>query len=189
MYRTTTLALLITTCATTALTACATDEADTFEPDEIANTEDASGKADGTFWLKVYTCNNGAAVLDVNANERRDLQFVIRDQRAIGWLASQVRVSTQGIISPSGEIIIPGRQSNGVFSKSDFRSLDGGVPYVSVNVRREGNGIKAVFYQQIGWSRCADGGEPSPSTGTCNGDTVSGSTYNELANWYFDSCY
>src|SRR5436190_7887619 len=133
MHRTTFTTIITAACLATTALGCTTDEAEQLEPDDIANAA-SSGKADGAVWLKVYTCNNGAAVLDVNGNERRDLQFVIRDRQAIGYLASQVRVSTQGILSPSGEIIIPGHQSNGVFSKDDFHSLDGGVPYVSVNV-------------------------------------------------------
>src|SRR5262245_45664605 len=132
-----------------------------FEPDDLANAE---SKADGTWWEKVFTCDSGAAVLDVNAAERRDLQFVIRDRGIIGYLANNVRGSTQGIVSPSGEIIVRGHQNNGIWSQGDFHSMDGGVPYVDVNVRRESSGIKAVFYQLINWSRCADGREPSPST-------------------------
>jgi len=139
-------------------------------------------------WSTVLTCDNGAAVLDVDAGERRNLQFVIRDQRIVGYFASEVRVSTRGIVERSGEIILRGRQDSGVWNSSDFRSLNGGVDNASVSVRREGQGVKVVFYQSMEWSLCAGGEEPSPSTGMCPGETVRGTTYNELANWYFRDC-
>ncbi len=138
-------------------------------------------------WNKVLTCDNGAAVLDVDGGERRNLQFVIRDQRIIGYFANEVRVSTRGIVDRSGEIILRGRQNQGVFGAGDFRAMDGGVDNASVSVRREGQGVKVVFYQSIAWSRCD--GDVSPSTGMCSGQTQSGTTYNELANWYFHDCH
>src|SRR5512138_3640565 len=55
----------------------------TDAPDELELDQEASGKADGTAWYKVYTCNGGQAVLDVNGNERRNLQLVIRDGNII----------------------------------------------------------------------------------------------------------
>jgi hypothetical protein len=148
----------------------------------------ASDSPELVAWNKVLTCDGGAAALDVDTGERRNLQFVIRDQRIVGFFANQVRVSTRGIIAPSGEIILHGRQNNGVWSGSDFRTMDGWVDNASIRVSREGGGVKVVFYQQINWSKCSGGAEQSPSTGMCPGGTESGSTYNELANWYFRDC-
>jgi hypothetical protein len=137
-------------------------------------------------WQQTLTCDGGAAVLDVDNGERRNLQFVIRDRAAIGYLATNVRVSTRGIIAPSGEIILQGRQGDGVWDAAGFHGFEGGVDNASVTVRRESEGVKVIFHQDIAWSRCD--GNVSPSTGMCDGPVVNGVTYNELANWFFRDC-
>jgi hypothetical protein len=40
-------------------------------------------------WEKLLTCDNGAAVLDVNTAERRDFQFVVRDANIVRYFESQ----------------------------------------------------------------------------------------------------
>jgi hypothetical protein len=153
-------------------------------------------RASGTVWEKVLTCDGGAAVLDTDTGERRHLQFVIRNQQIIGYLASQVRVSTQGIISRSGEIIIDGRQNHGVWGGGDFQYMDGRVPYVNVDVHREGGGIRVSFWVNAQGSQgcfCKSGGDPcGGSLCQCPGgadDLVCpGNPHQEIANWFFQSC-
>ena len=75
-----TLTRLILSALVVAFAAC-TDSVDELEVDEAT-----TAKADGlTTWLKVYDCD-GAAVLDVDSGERRNLQFVIRDPGIVEYL-------------------------------------------------------------------------------------------------------
>jgi hypothetical protein len=148
--------------------------------------DESSASALTGSWQQTLSCNGGAAVLDVDSGERRNLQFVIRDRAAIGYLATNVRVSTRGILAPSGEIILQGWQNEGVWDPSGFHGFEGGVDNASVSVRRESGGVKVTFHQDIAWSRCD--GNVSPSTGMCDGPVASGVTYNELANWFFNDC-
>jgi hypothetical protein len=165
-------------------------------PTEDTDTESSSESALSSRWEKVLTCDNGAAVLDVDTSERRHLQFVIRNPQIIGYLASEVRVSTQGIISRSGEIIVGGRQDRGVWSSSDFDKIDGNVPYVNAEVRREGGGVRVAFWVNAQGAQgcfCAGGGDPcSGSLCQCPGgpeDTICpGNPHQELANWFFRNC-
>jgi hypothetical protein len=169
---------------------CSASNADVVESDAT------SAAQSSTPWQNVLTCDRGAAVLDTDANERRHLQFVIRNPQVIGYIASQVRVSTQGILSPSGEIIIDGHQDSGVWAPADFHAMNGGVPYVNVDVHREDAGIRVSFWVNAQGSQgcfCRSGGDPcggslcqcpgGPDDLVCPGDP-----HAELANWYFQSC-
>src|SRR5436190_12379763 len=68
---------------------------DQTQDDQLEIDEEASSKADGALWYKLYTCNDGAAVLDVNGNERRNLQLVIRDSNIIKFFNDRGVVQSQ----------------------------------------------------------------------------------------------
>ena len=175
---------------------------------------DATGTTESAFtndWKKTFTCNGGAAVLDVNGNERRNIQLVIRDGNAIRYLNEVGAVS-----SPYGatEIVLSGWTGRvnwwdglgprleaqpygapGVFSRGDFHEMiadhntyEGGFGHF-VRVAREGGGIKVQF-GSIEKRGCAK----SESTyvgdgfGTVTSCVADYSAYVEKANWYFDSC-
>src|SRR6476469_1447466 len=61
--------------------------------DDLPLDEEASAKADGAAWYKLYTCN-GNNTLDVNGNERRNMQFVIRDANIIKFLNDRGVIQT-----------------------------------------------------------------------------------------------
>jgi hypothetical protein len=184
------LSFAITTAVGIALVGCSASRADEGENGA------ESAALSSTPWQNVLTCDSGAAALDTDASERRHLQFVIRNPQIIGYLASQVRVSTQGILSPSGEIIIDGRQESGVWTAADFHAMNGAVPYVNVDVHREGAGIRVSFWVNAQGSQgcfCRGGGDPCSGSlcqcpGGANDLVCPGDPHAELANWYFRSC-
>src|SRR5690348_16774611 len=55
---------------------------DSQSTEQLPIDEQASSKADGGLWYELYSCD-GNNTLDVNGNERRNLQFVIRDPNII----------------------------------------------------------------------------------------------------------
>src|SRR5437763_1702994 len=77
---------------------------DAQSTEQLPIDEDASAKADGSLWYKLYGCN-GNNTLDVNGNERRNLQFVIRDANIIKFF------NDRGVIQTSfgaGEAVLSG---------------------------------------------------------------------------------
>ncbi len=156
--------------------------------DPSASTD--SAYSSGQF-QKMLTCNGGAAVLDADTGERRQVQFVIRDPNAINWLTGQVGMQLGPLNRGNGrELIVSGRSDNGLFSPGDFHSMS--QPFIDAGdaqVFRDGRGIKVVFRRDDGVQGgfCTDnqGGEP----GGCIGGWAGGTrVYHELANWYFDDC-
>jgi hypothetical protein len=133
--------------------ACTTDTSTDLWVDN-----DASGKADGSTWLRVYTCDG--AVLDVNAAERRSLQFVIKDHDAEDYLLSK---GTNGItpnVTSRGELIFSGRIDRGVFNPWDFEAMrgvnavyPGSDAYIGATIRMAGDDISAenYFSPDINW--------------------------------------
>src|SRR5262245_58128499 len=68
-------------------------------------------------WEKLLTCDGGTAVLDVNSDERRNLQLVIRDPNIIGYLDSV------GVVDPAynaRELVL-----SGYVAHVDFGSPNG----------------------------------------------------------------
>jgi hypothetical protein len=183
---------------------------DSQSGDDLQIDEDASAKADGALWYKLYTCN-GSTTLDVNGNERRNLQLVIRDGNIIKFL------NDRGVIQSSfgaTEAVLSGWTGYvdwaaslgpvlhyqpyggvGVFNRSDFNhtELIANTNYYNpspfIRVFKDGNGIK-VQSGQINNTWCG------ATDQYCPGDGFPCSTYCtqqhtefvEKANWYFDSC-
>ena len=73
-----------------------------------------------TSWKQVLQCDDGS-VLDVNADERRELQFVIRNDAAKEYLMPAYDPQYfDWNISASGEVIFRGRVAQGIFGPQDF---------------------------------------------------------------------
>jgi hypothetical protein len=196
--RTTLLAVLF------AITACTDASID----DEFEIDEDASSKADGALWLEVYTCN-GNNVLDVNGNERRNLQLVIRDPNIMKFFHDRGVVqlpygATELILSgwtgrvdfsrPHGPVLYGQPYgSPGVFTRGDFHEVIANYNFYQggpfARILRDGPGIKVQF-GQIEGRGCARTETYCPGDGfECQTSCVDEYTeFVERANWYFDSC-
>lgn len=195
--------VLATSALVLAATACAA-------PADDAPTDSTESALDAT-WQKLLTCDGGAAVLDVNGSERRNLQLVIRDQNIVRWLnqagvvhsaygATEVilsgwtgRVNWSDALGPRLEAQPYG--APGVFGVGDFHEMianhdtyEGGFGSF-VRVAREGAGVKVQF-GTIEKRGCAKSetyyvGDGFGWQTSCVADY---SAYVERANWYFQSC-
>ncbi len=176
--------------------------------DEPADTSEA---AFTNAWTKIATCNGGQAVLDVNASERRNIQFVIRDAGIVKYLNDVGAVSSR---FGANEIVLSGWTGRvnwwdglgprleaqpyggaGVFAPGDFHEMiadhntyEGGFGHF-VRVAREGGGIKVQF-GTIEKRGCAKSETSYVGDGfgwvtSCVADY---SEYVEKANWYFNDC-
>jgi hypothetical protein len=189
-------------------TACTTDTA----TDELEVDEDASAKADGAAWYKVYTCNGGQAVLDVNGNERRNLQLVIRDANVIKYFNDKQVVQSQ---YGATELILSGWTGRvdfnnslgpvlyyqpyggpGVFNRSDYdhTELIANANYYNggqfIRVFRDGKGIKVqAAYINNTWCGATDTYCPGDGFDCQTYCTEQHREFVEKANWYFNDCY
>jgi len=189
-------------------TAC-TDDPTT---DELELDADASAKADGAAWYKLYTCNGGQAVLDVNGNERRNLQLVIRDANIIKFFNDrQIVQSHYG----DTELVMSGWTGNvdfgaalgpvlhyqpyggpGIFNRLDFdhTELIANANYYNgglfIRVFRDGSGIKTQAGQiQNTWCGATDTYCPGDGYDCQTYCTEQHTEFVEKANWYFNDCY
>jgi hypothetical protein len=194
--------LLLAAVLPLASAACTAEEA---EGEELEIDEEASSKADGALWYKLYTCNGGAAVLDVNGNERRNLQMVIRDPNVMKYFQDR------GVVSlPYGatELILSGWTGyidwnrsygplvhaqpyggQGVFYRRDFKEMFANLTGYGqasrfTRVVREGNGIRVQF-GSIELRGCAEPSTYFDCYTTCSQDYTE---FVEHANWYFNDC-
>jgi hypothetical protein len=167
------------------LAACS---APTAPEDEAASSEEAYSSSQ---WTKLLTCNGGAAVLDVDKNERRNVQLVIRDRAAVDYLQSK---SPSNITNARHEIIItPNEQlKHGLFSPSDFGRDDfwryhvaDFAAYAGI-VKRDGRGLKVILSNNF--QPICEGGQWGYQGGCWGGHTIRANVYTEVANWYFDDC-
>lgn len=151
--------------------------------------DQAASKADGSGWLKVLTCDGGAAVLDVANQERRQLQFVIRDHGIVDYLAGATSAPRDSLVNGAGEIIFSAWVDNGVFARSDFQAMSAprisaydDALHVDPRVYRDSGGVKVLLTmeQADGFSGTCDGGG---TTCTPTHWRPAGST-----NWWFRSC-
>jgi hypothetical protein len=186
---------------------CATDATHDLPIDE-----EASSKADGSLWYKLYTCDNGG-VLDVNGNERRNLQFVVRDQNVMKFFQDRGVVSlpfgaTEMILSGwTGYIDWNGQfgpvlhyqpyGGKGVFNRSDFREdneliananyYQGG-PFVRVFPTYGGIKVEAGQINNT-WCGRTDTycpGDGFPCQNYCAEQHVE---YVSKADWFFQNCH
>ena len=93
--------------------ACAAPSSD----DESSATTDQAYASNS--WQALMTCNGGAAALDVDRTERRNVQLVIRDPRVVDYLQSKTQ---SPMVNAKHEIVITANEQlgHGLFSPRDF---------------------------------------------------------------------
>lgn len=153
----------------------------------VASADAASWAAPS--WQKILTCDNGAVVVDVNTNERRQLQAVIHDVNILRYLYSAGAIN---LSYGAQEAIIQGWTGNGVFdpgSFSDFKARPG-YPYdgYSIDVRREGQGMKVTFLNTTSWTEYPGDCRNNTLSMSCESSGITHSRTDEIANWYFRDC-
>ena len=142
-------------------------------------------------WQKLLTCNGGAAVLDVDSGERRNVQLVIRDRNIVDYLQSKSPDSS--MVNASHEIVMQASEEliHGLFKASDFGAddfwtyrypdfLDAAV------IQRDGNGIKVTIAKRF--DPICENGYWGYQGGCNGGSAIRAHVDEELANWYFDDC-
>lgn len=128
------------------------------------------------WWVPVLQCDNGAARIEVDLGERRNVQLVVEDENIRRYLTGRV---------------LYGRLNNGLFKSSDFQGFtqqggsytchSGSAP--TFKVYREGRGLKVSSHQEAAEGCCWE----SDSIGRCmsKGSDV---PYKYLGDWYFQDC-
>lgn len=147
-----------------------------------------SGMAQGASWGKVLDCDGGAAVVDVNRDERRNLQLVVRNQGILKYLHQTGAVTLK---YGDTEAIAFGWQNHGVFSPSDFRYMNGQAKSMWDNrivyANRDGGGLKVRFVDRRSYTEKPAHCEDCLSM-ACESQCKTVSYEVELANWYFQRC-
>ncbi|MDB4934264.1 MAG: hypothetical protein JWP87_1236 [Labilithrix sp.] len=139
--------------------ACAAPSGEDSEPFDTAATESA---VTGAHWQSIYRCDDGS-VLDVNTNERRELQFVVRNAAAKKHLMTAYSTATfDWNLSPSGEVIFRGTVQYGIFNPGDFTRAVAisGRPKVqvgdqwgpTVEITRTGSDITLLASEYVNWT-------------------------------------
>ncbi len=145
-------------CFLTALSvaACAAPASD------AEDTTSSESAATAAAWHAVYRCDDGS-VLDVNGNERREIQFVVRNDAAKKHLMRSADPAYfDWNVSPSGEIVYRGRVERGIFYPQDFtRAIAiSGRPKVqvgdqwgpTVEITRSGSDITLLANEYVNWT-------------------------------------
>ena len=176
---------IVLSIAATSLVACG------GAPSESSGTQ----ASDLTGWQQTLTCNGGAAMVDVNPSDRRALQLVIRDPRAINYLTGAVGNQLRLNRGNGRELIVGGFTDRGVFSSGDFQWLSSPQADLSGEAvaYREGAGIRVVFRRNDGpgGRECVEwSSDPALANPVCVQwrDNGGAGSQRELANWYFDRC-
>lgn len=137
-------------------------------------------------WQPLIVCDDGAAVLDVNADARTNLQLVIRNQNILGYLH---QVGAIALRYGQNELVLRGQEERGVFNSNDFRSASN---FGNVHFFREGEGIKVVFSADTRcWTEYPPGSScaENPLSMSCeSAGRMRCEPGRERANWYFRRC-
>jgi hypothetical protein len=121
-------------------------------------------------WQATLHCGGQGVVVDVNRDERRDLQAVVRDPAAVAWLAGHPGDGGAGVPNAKHEIIVRGSVTRGVFSPADFSGFDqvgfsvADALLPEAHVARDGSGLRVRL---VSWA---------------SGHEI------ETANWWFADC-
>jgi len=114
------------------LVACGGSSDDAVTGDESNFTADS--------YAKILECENGSVLVDVDRNERRHLQLVVRDARAFGVLDQTL---TYGQIKNPTERIYRGNSPYGIFDSSQFRHFR--TYEVTSNASGQRPGVEAIL--------------------------------------------
>lgn len=132
-------------------------------------------------WEQVWSCDNGAIVIDKSIYSPDFTQAVIRNPKIVEYLRSK-----EIPVNEHGEVILFGQNDQKVWNQNDFHGFQSSASKVSTNrndwVARYGNEIKISFNLRIlpGNSDC---GHDIPSS-----DPYCQGRWTEIANWYFREC-
>jgi hypothetical protein len=141
-------------------------------------------EANAAWWASALQCDNGAARVEVDLGERRDVQLVVEDP--------QIRRHLERLtVNPNYSRVIVGRTNNGIFRSSDFRGFlrQGGSPTChsgyapTIKVYREGRGLKITVHQEAAEGCCWE----RDSAGHCTNKSAD-VPYKYLGDWYLQSC-
>jgi hypothetical protein len=124
----------------------------------------AAGESASTHahWAAFYSCDDGS-VLDVNVDERREIQFVVRNDDAKDLLMKAYDPQYfDWNISPRGELIFLGRLEHGLFNAGDFsravaisgkpKQQTGDEWGPTVEITRSGSDITLVADEYRNWT-------------------------------------
>jgi hypothetical protein len=162
--------------------------------DEGEDAESSEANLGSVAWTPLLTCDGGAAVIDVNKNERRDFQLVVRDRNIVRHFASAF--PGMSLANAKGEFIATSADHYhpGAFYKSDFRQFTqpGNAPtgYPVTIVERQGAGVRVSLVEgKIGNLAPFCNGQPLPheNEGFCAG-TLEYRVYHAKADWFFRDC-
>jgi hypothetical protein len=138
--------------------------------------------AHAEWWQTALVCDGGAARVEVDLGERRNVQLIITNQDVLKYLAS----------TGLGASVIRGHVDNGIFSSSQFQGFrnqgfsatcySGYAP--TVVVYRTNGGLVVKGYREGAEGCCWE----MDSAGHCTSQG-SGVTPGELGNWYFRECH
>lgn len=146
-------------------------------------------------WTPLLVCDDGAAVLDVNADERRDFQLVVHDPNVVRYFESAfpgipLANAKEEFIARSAD-----RYHRGAFYPSDFDQFtepgDARNGHPVTIVEREGAGVRVSLVEgKVGNLAPFCNGEPLPSEneGSCPG-TLEYRVYHAKADWLFRACH
>ena len=143
-----------------AATACAAPTSD--DATNAASTDSTSSAQTSAQWEAVFRCDDGS-VLDVDTSERRNFQFVVRNDAAKKHLMTAYDVASfDWNVSPTGEVVFRGRLERGVFYPQDFTQgvAISGTPKVqvgdewgpTVDVIRNGSDITLLASEYVDWT-------------------------------------
>lgn len=139
------------------------------------NDSSVSGAKQG--WEKVLECQNGAVIVDVDTNNRRSLQVVVRDSSLFSYFDSKLSV---GQVKTQKERIYKGQTSQGVFRASNFVNV---FEYKYVSGKQLG--FEARLYGNTLTFRALDF-EATQCGGSLRGNDYSSC---EVANYIFRNCH
>jgi hypothetical protein len=157
---------------------------------------------------KLFSCDGGASYVDVNVEERRYLQLVIRDPRILGFLqqtgaASLPFGATEATYQGFTGVTLkensgPKLDRNpyggpGVFAAQDFvhfiagylRGVFLGGEDPLVNIYREGNGLTVVWGTIVSEECVWHSYNPDTQTSSCGRYRT---WFKKRADWHFLSC-
>ena len=93
--------------------------------DDDTSAEATEGAFSSTSWIKIFDCDGGA-VVDVNRDERRHLQLVIKNHDAAEYILAHGNDYMRGMErNAKGELIMSGSTDRGVFAPGDLFSFRG----------------------------------------------------------------
>lgn len=153
--------------------------------------------AQAAWWAPILSCDNGAAVIDIDLGERRNTQLVIRNSQIISyfnqagaeltgvsWLVWDGRL--HNLTNTAEETVIPGQMDSGIFQADQFRGFTSPLSYNGrlFFIRRDGNSLSLEVVAPGHSAYCPDDWD---SGNRCD-NPVPGEPSRKIANWYFQNC-